>query len=165
MFAGFFQCASRSRYVSQMSILCQSTIILTWLWEFGESVDSIYVTGCRKPSLHSTQPRVIPFSPEQTATPIIFPPAKVLYDEHRMPRNMAENNAESNAEDKEWESELPFSGRARMSRFFAWALTCQALCVTIQACRKFRNRIALLIDRLLEPMLRCPKVSILLPSC
>jgi hypothetical protein len=164
MFAEFFP-VRQSRYVSQVSILCQSTTILTWLWTFGESVDSIYVTGCRKPSLHSTQPRVIPFSPEQTATPIIFPPAKVLYDEHRMPRNIAESNAESNAEDKEWEFELPFSGRARMSRFFAWALTCQALCVTIQACRKFRNRIALLIDGLPEPMLRCPKVSILLPSC
>jgi hypothetical protein len=37
-----------------------------------------------------------------------------------------------------------------MLHFFAWALACEALCIPIQACRKFRRRIVLLVDRLLE---------------
>jgi Na+/H+ antiporter NhaB len=37
-----------------------------------------------------------------------------------------------------------------MPHFLEWDLACEALCVPIQACRKFRHRIVLMIDHLLE---------------
>lgn len=45
---------------------------------------------------------------------------------------------------------ITFQLWSKDATLFAWALACEGLCVPIQACRKFRHGIGLLIDRLLE---------------